>query len=216
MTSHTFDTENLNNICQDRLRTNTGKVEAKKARVCVCVSVSASAGGGLSRIVGGIGSGAFEPAPRLDFQIVDCELPGPNTTHHYELPAAVTGRVLVYCYQGQGTVGGRGMTPKQTALMSAPAHGSTKTVEQAGGSDTAAAAARAAAAAAAAVGGVESVGLGAAAAVLEMVATSAEGFGVLIFAGAPIDEPISWRGPIVMGTLRICCSTATILQHSLQ
>jgi redox-sensitive bicupin YhaK (pirin superfamily) len=169
----------------------------------VCVSVSVSAGGGLSRIVGGVGSGAFEPAPRLDFQIVDCELPGPNTTHRYELPAAVTGRVLVYCYQGQGTVGGRAMTPKQTAVMSAPAHGSTKTVEQAGGSDTAAAAARAAAAAAAAVGGVESVGLGAAAAVLEMVATSAEGFGVLIFAGAPIDEPISWRGPIVMGTLRI-------------
>jgi hypothetical protein len=39
-------------------------------------------------------------------------------------------------------------------------------------------------------------------AALEMIATSPEGFGVLIFAGAPIDEPMSWRGPIVMSTTK--------------
>lgn len=53
-----------------------------------------------------------------DFVIVDCELPGPNSTHRYEVPAIGTGKVLVYCYQGEGTVGGTAMRPKQTAYMS--------------------------------------------------------------------------------------------------
>jgi hypothetical protein len=37
-------------------------------------------------------------------------------------------------------------------------------------------------------------------AVVEMVSSSTAGFGVLIFAGLPIDDSISWRGPIVMST----------------
>eukprot|EP01050_Picozoa_sp_SAG11_P015269 SAG11_NODE_1961_length_3994_cov_5.969191_2_plen_182_part_00 len=125
---------------------------------------------------------------RNDFVIVDCELPGANSTHRYEVPAVVTQRVLVYCYQGAGTVGGTAMKPKQTAYMDVvPAvlggsPGATYDKSLAGAD------------------GVDREAIRLVGAALEMVSTSAEGFGVLIFAGLPIEEPISWRGPIVMST----------------
>ena len=38
--------------------------------------------------------------------------------------------------------------------------------------------------------------------ILTVEATAAEGFGVMVFAGRPLDEPVAWRGPIVMSKQR--------------
>jgi redox-sensitive bicupin YhaK (pirin superfamily) len=156
----------------------------------------AGEGGGTSRFVGGVGSQAFAPDLREDFQIVDCELPGPNATHRHELPGPTAQRVLVYCYQGAGTVGGTAMKPQQTAVMTLTGDG-----KELGGGTAAAGAQSLARRRGGAEASLTGVSVGEPAA-LEMVATSPDGFGVLIFAGAPIDEPISWRGPIVMGTAK--------------
>ena len=88
------------------------------------------------------------------------------------------------------------MKPKQTAVMDLVGDG--KAITSGSAATNAELLARQRGGAEASMTGV---GAGEAAA-LEMVATSAEGFGVLIFAGAPIDEPISWRGPIVMSTAK--------------
>ena len=73
-----------------------------------------SAGGGLSRYLAGTAaSRAFRE--REDFCIVDCELPA-GTTHELELPEGFE-TVLVYAYQGEGTVAGVRLEVGSTAVL---------------------------------------------------------------------------------------------------
>ncbi len=83
-------------------------------------------------------------------------------------------------------MGGTAMKPKQTAHMDVVPAVASGSLEPTHDKSTAANTVDR-----------EAVVVGAA---LEMVSTSTEGFGVLIFAGLPMEEPISWRGPIVMST----------------
>ena len=131
-------------------------------------------GGGVSRLLAGAGAAAF--ADRAgDFAIADCELP-PGATHAHAVPAALTGTVVLYAYAGAGTAGGRALRPREALVLE---------LDDAAGAD-----ADADASADAANADAD--------AAIELVATAEEGFGVMVFAGRPLGEPIAWRGPIVM------------------
>ena len=128
---------------------------------------------------------------RDDFAIIDLELPanaskrvdGPGP-HELLLPEKLSEHVVAYAYQGAGTVAGTPLRPQQAAVLNLE-----EAVAVQSNSD-------AVAAQAGAPGG-EGGGGG----LLSLQATDKSvGFGVLLFAGQALDEPVAWRGPIVMNT----------------
>ena len=135
------------------------------------IPVVRGAGGGVSRLLAGARGAAFTDRAD-DFMIADCELPA-GATHSHAVPAALTGSVVVYAYDGAGTVGGRALRPRQALVLELESPS-----DDADGEDADADA------------------------VLELAATAPDGFAVMVFAGRPLGEPIAWRGPIVMSTQR--------------
>ena len=146
-------------------------------------------GGSVARFLAGGGglparrSASFND--RDDFVIIDVELPPGSSSYTLRLPARLS-RVIAYAYQGRGTCGGKAVAPQQAAVMTTTSNKHKSQEEDSGEdhedmvelelkelSDTA---------------------------TTTTTSSSSSGYAVLVFAGTPLQEPISWHGPIVMNT----------------
>lgn len=127
--------------------------------------------GVLTRSLAGLGAAALPD--RTDFSIVDVQLPV-GASHALAVPPGFT-HITVYAYRGVGSAAGTTLRLAQTGVVELlPPPGVAKD-----------------AAATAAVLASHN---------LNLEAIGKEGFGAIVFLGRPLNEPVSWRGPLVMNT----------------
>ena len=150
--------------------------------------------GGLCRfLVAGDRGAAFQD--RSDFSIVDVELPNEVATYTVDVPDEFT-HVIVYPYQGLGKISGTVVRPQYAAVMMPPEDG--KGPENQNGI-------------VGADGNIEVVSSPLEAdyihnqnddkrTVIHFESLNNTGAAFLVFMGKPMNEPVSWRGPIVMTT----------------
>jgi redox-sensitive bicupin YhaK (pirin superfamily) len=146
-----------------------------------------SASGGLCRFLAGPRAAAFQD--RQDFSIVDVELPNAKATFALSVPTGFS-HIIVYPYQGLGKVSGEVIRPQHAAVMRPmdddSAAGVGNVVIGADGNMEV-------------VASVDNVDNGT---IVEFESLEDTGAAFLVFMGQPMDEPVSWRGPIVMSTAR--------------
>lgn len=150
--------------------------------------------GGLLRfLVAGDNGAAFKD--RKDFSIVDVELSHQNSTQTLEVPLSFT-HVIVYAYQGLGKVSGKTVRPQHAAVLLASRDGEHFSGENGGGVNFGADESKDA------ISSTEGAAAFRDESIIQFESLSPSGAAFLVFMGKPMDEPVSWRGPIVMNTQR--------------
>ncbi len=154
---------------------------------------SRSHDGLLTRWLAGAGSASFQD--RDDYFIADVEVPANATggvPQEFHVPSDFS-HVILYCYQGGGKISGTALRPHHAAVMQVSSSSDEMSVAVGPDGTSVDAVTTPAVVGRPGVHGSN---------VLTVEATAAEGFGVMVFAGRPLDEPVAWRGPIVMSTQR--------------
>jgi len=137
-------------------------------------------GGGLLRYYAGAFKNSASFNDRNDFTIIDVEVPS-NATQIVSIPIQFE-RIIVYVYRGHGTVSGKKVPSQKAAVMTIGALEVDTILDLDSSSDP--------------YQHVEN-DIFANVATMELKAGT-EGYAVMIFAAIPMNEPIAWRGPIVM------------------
>lgn len=138
-----------------------------------------SASGVKTRYVAGWKSAAFLDRSSA-FTIIDVEMPR-NTQHVVYLPKNLLETVLVYVYRGKtGTVNRKHVSPAHIARLTTGGRLSRSDIEHPECN-------------------LDASSNGGNYGVIELE-TKADEYGAIVFAGKRINEPVAWRGPIVMNT----------------